>query len=529
MFEIKHRAGLARIGEFTTPHGMVETPAIMPVINPNIDLIPIEELRDKFSFQILITNSYILYQDEELKSKALEEGVHRLLDFSGPIMTDSGTFQTHVYGDVDIDSEEIVGFQKKIGSDVSTILDEFTEADDSKDVAEKKVQDTVERARDAQEKFGEEQGHIAYPIQGSVYPELRERCGKELKELKGKFYPIGGVVPLMEQYRFKELVKTIISSKKGLGPRGPIHLFGGGHPMIYALAVLLGCDLFDSSSYAKYAKRGDMMFPEGTKRLNDISHLGCECPVCTKRTAEELKNLGDEEKEKRLAEHNLWISQREIKKVKQAIAEGSLWELVERRMRGHPELLDAFKALEEEYPFLERYEPRSRKRALFYTGTETHIRPAIRRIQRWIMSEYEPPVEGPTILFDIGENKKPYHRHLEDRSDLLEDHAVNCLVNTPIGPVPLELDEVYPVAQSIFPEKAEKHDLLEEYKESKEIDDLIRWEGKETIESLSEKGKSPSYGEMKVKTTADYQFHKGAREVLTEGKLEFVKNNKGRI
>lgn len=530
MFEIKKRTGLARIGEFTTPHGVVETPAIMPVINPNIELIPIKKLDEEFHFQILITNSYILYQDENLRRKALEKGLHHLLDFSGPIMTDSGTFQAYVYGDIEVNSEEIIRFQKKIGSDISTILDEFTEPNDSRKETERKVQNTVKRARKAQKIFGQQEGHIAFPIQGSVHPDIRKRCGRKLKELKGNFYPIGGVVPLMEEYRFRELVDVVISSKKGLGAAGPVHLFGAGHPMIYSLAVLLGCDFFDSSSYAKYAKRGDMMFPEGTKNLKDLSHLGCRCPVCTTHTIDELKNLDGKKKERRLAEHNLWVSQKEIKKIKQSIIEGSLWELVERRVRGHPKLLNAFKALKDEYTYLERYEPRSRRRALFCTGPETYLRPTIKRIQRWIMSKYDPPTDNPTLLFDVGEDKKPYHRHLKGELGLLEDHAINYLVNTPIGPVPLELDEVYPVAQSIFPRNKKKKEMLEEYKENKDIDEVIRWEGKETLKSISTKGKKGmSYGEMKVKTTADYQFRKGAGDVLSKGDLEFNKNNKGRI
>ncbi|MBS3816774.1 MAG: tRNA guanosine(15) transglycosylase TgtA [Candidatus Thermoplasmatota archaeon] len=530
MFEIKKRDGLARIGEFTTPSGTVETPAIMPVINPNFELISTEKLKEEFDIQVLITNSYIIYQSEELKEEALEEGIHSMLDFSGPIMTDSGTFQSHVYGDVVVEPEEILSFQKKIGSDISTILDEFTEPDETELDAEKKMEKTVQRAKKAKEEFAGKEGHTAFPIQGSVYPHLRERCGELMKELDGDFYPIGGVVPLMEDYKFSELVKVIVSSKKGLGAKGPVHLFGAGHPMIYSLAVLLGCDLFDSSSYAKYAKRGDLMYPEGTKNLSDLEHLGCECPVCTSHTTEELKDLSEDKREELLAEHNLWISRKEMEKVKQSIVEGTLWELVERRVRGHPELLKTLKVLDDRYEYLEKFEPRSRKRALFDTGSETYWRPAIKRIQDWIMSEYEPPADGPTILFEMDQDKKPYNRHLREELGSMEDHELNYLVETPIGPVPLEMDEIYPVAQSIFSSDKMPEKLLTRYKERKDIDNMIRWEGKKTLDSLSQPHQEGiSFDEMKIKTTADYQFCKEAGKVLTDGTLEFVKNNKGRI
>ncbi|MFW6144339.1 MAG: tRNA guanosine(15) transglycosylase TgtA, partial [Candidatus Natronoplasma sp.] len=435
-----------------------------------------------------------------------------------------------VYGDIDIEPEEILRFQKDIRSDISTILDEFTEPDETEEEAGKKIEKTLERAERAEEKFGEREGHIAFPIQGSIYPDLRRKCGRALGKLNGDLYPIGGVVPLMEDYRFSELTEMILASKEGLGPMGPVHLFGAGHPMLYSLAVLLGCDLFDSSSYAKYAKRGDMMFPGGTKNLDSLDYLECECPVCTSHTVEELEGLEEERKEALLARHNLWISLKEIEKVKQAVIEGSLWELVERRVRAHPELLKTLDVLAENYPFLSRYEPRSRKKAFFYTGSESYNRPAVKRIKEWIMKDYEPPCEGPTLLFEIDENQKPYHRYLRQELKSLEGYSVNLLVSTGLGPIPLEMDEIYPIAQSIFPPTEMSLELLNKYKEMKDIDEIVRWEGEETLDSLSQSTKrKSSLEEMRVKTVADYQFCEGAGKVLSEGDLEFIKNRKGRI
>ncbi|MEF8873558.1 MAG: tRNA guanosine(15) transglycosylase TgtA [Candidatus Thermoplasmatota archaeon] len=528
MFEIKRSDGLARIGKFVTPSGSVETPAIMPVINPNLELIPVEKLKSEFGSQILITNSYIIYQKEELKKKALEKGIHELLGFSGPIMTDSGTFQAHVYGDVEVEPEEILAFQKDIGSDISTILDEFTEPDESRQEADEKLERTVERAKRAQENFGGMESHTAYPIQGSIYPDLRRKCGKLLGELDGEFYPIGGVVPLMEDYRFSELIEIILSSKKGLGPRGPVHLFGAGHPMLYSLAALLGCDLFDSSSYAKYAKRGDLMYPEGTKNLDEIRYLGCECPVCTSHDAETLRDKYEDGDITPIAEHNLWICYREIGKIKQAIRDGRLWEFVETRARSHPKLLEALEVLDQEYEYFENFEPRSRDKAALYIGRESDFRPIFKRIKRWIMKEYTLPKDGPTVYFELDQERKPYSRALKEEVQSLEDYDVNLLVKTPLGPVPLELDEVYPIAQSIFPSNAPQTSSLERYREEKQIDELIRWEGEETLDILSSQD-SLTFDEMKIRAIADYQFCEGAGDILTDGELEYVKNNRGRI
>ncbi len=193
IFEILDKDAGGRIGRLKTPHGSVETPTVMPVINPNIQLIPPKEMRS-FGAEILITNSYIIYRKEELKSVALEKGLHGLLDFDGPIMTDSGSFQLSVYGSVEVTNEEILGFQQKIGSDIIVPLDIPTPPDVHYRRAEEELAITVERL-EAARKFIQGENLLAGPVQGSTYPELREKAASSLKELKFEVYPLGAVVP----------------------------------------------------------------------------------------------------------------------------------------------------------------------------------------------------------------------------------------------------------------------------------------------------------------------------------------------
>ena len=82
MFEIIRRDGLARIGKLT-----METPALLPVVNPKIRTVEPRELYDRFGFRALITNSYIIRNTPKLKEEAQEKGLHELLDFPGVIMT----------------------------------------------------------------------------------------------------------------------------------------------------------------------------------------------------------------------------------------------------------------------------------------------------------------------------------------------------------------------------------------------------------------------------------------------------------
>ena len=238
MFELKERDGLARICELTTKHGKVTTPVLLPVVNPNQITISPKDMAERFGVRMLITNSYIIRGTPGLKEKAEHDGVHAILGFDGAVMTDSGTFQGHVYGDVDVDHRDIVAFQSKIGSDVGTILDVFSEPDFTREEAELAVNETVKRAKESVELRGDML--LAGPVQGGLYPDLRERCARELSQLEFGVHPIGGVVPLLENYRYAEVAEVILSSKKGLNPSRPVHLFGAGHPMIFPLAVLLG-------------------------------------------------------------------------------------------------------------------------------------------------------------------------------------------------------------------------------------------------------------------------------------------------
>ncbi|MCL1984712.1 MAG: tRNA guanosine(15) transglycosylase TgtA, partial [Methanomassiliicoccaceae archaeon] len=339
MFEIIRRDGLARIGRFETRAGVLETPALLPVVNPKIFTVTPRELYEEFGFGALITNSYIIKNSDDLKRRAQSEGLHALLDFPGIVMTDSGTFQSHMYGEVEVSNEEIIEFQKSIGSDIGTVLDIFTEPFWTKEETAGSIDVTLERTEKAALMKGDMM--IAGVIQGSVYPDLREMCARKMRPMDVDVHPIGGVVPLMEQYRYEELVDVIISSKKGASPDRPVHLFGAGHPMVLSLAVLLGCDMFDSASYAKFARDDRMMFIDGTYRLQDMHSLDCKCPACMHQTLDSLKKMTAAERTKLIARHNLYEIVKELALIKRYILEGRLWELVEQRCRSHPALLDA--------------------------------------------------------------------------------------------------------------------------------------------------------------------------------------------
>jgi 7-cyano-7-deazaguanine tRNA-ribosyltransferase len=170
-FEVTQRDGRARLGRLHTEHGVLETPALLPVVNPNIRTIEPREMWDKYGIGALITNSYIIWKHENLKTQAQENGVHALLNFPGVVMTDSGTFQSYIYGDVEVGVEEIVLFQRSIGVDIATMLDVFSRPDMTESEVEEAVHETVKRAEASVEASGDTM--LNGPIQGGIFRTLR--------------------------------------------------------------------------------------------------------------------------------------------------------------------------------------------------------------------------------------------------------------------------------------------------------------------------------------------------------------------
>src|SRR6056297_1042879 len=380
-FEAREYDAAGRLGELEVPRAgvTVQTPTILPVVNPHVQTIDPSALEDDFGAEILITNSYILHGSEELREPALDRGLHDLLDFSGAIMTDSGSFQLAEYGDIDVTTEEILQFQKDIGSDIGTPVDIPTPPDVDRERAESEratTQDRLERAAAAD--TGEML--VSAPVQGATYPALREQAAGHAKTTGLDVFPLGAVVPLMNEYRYADLADVVAACKRGLGEVGPVHLFGAGHPMMFAMAAALGCDLFDSAAYALYARDDRYLTVQGTELLSELTYFPCHCPVCTDHTPAELDAMDADQREELLARHNLHVTYGEIRTVKQAIRSGNLLELVDSRARGHPAMLDGYRALLDHAAQLERTDPVS-KDAFFYTSSESARRPEVRRHQ----------------------------------------------------------------------------------------------------------------------------------------------------
>lgn len=379
MFEIKARSAAGRIGSWQIGKHKITTPTIAIVVSPNTSAVPVSEIK-KAGAELIITNAYIMKRSEHCE-KIERQGVHAFYGWNGPIYTDSGTFQMYSQKKAEITPLETLEFQKKIGSDIITPLDLFTLPADSRPEAKKKLSETLQRIKEARRIVDAEAGTgagrlLCGPVQGGKYLDLRKKAASEVSEIRPDVFAIGGIVPLMEQYRFSELMDVILSARTAIDPSKPLHAFGCGHPMLFSLLVSIGVDVFDSAAYAIFAKQGRYLTSAGTKIAHELRELPCSCPICSSHTAREIASDVH-----LLAMHNLHATFGEIRAIREAIYEGMLWEFTEQRIRAHPALLEAYLRIKKYAEFLETQEPVSSKHALFYLGSETAIRPTFIRIK----------------------------------------------------------------------------------------------------------------------------------------------------
>ncbi|HUR68680.1 MAG TPA: tRNA guanosine(15) transglycosylase TgtA [Candidatus Thermoplasmatota archaeon] len=531
-FEIKGRDAAARLGKFTTDHGVVNTPTLLPVLNPNIAFIAAKEMKQKFGTEMVITNSYVIRKSEKLREIALAEGVHKVIDWDGPVMTDSGTFQMYVYGKVQVEPDEIVAFQRDIGVDVGTILDIFSTPDRTLDEARADWAETLARAKSA----AAIKGGMALngTVQGGIYPELRRQCAREYRDVGVDFHAIGGVVPMMERQMWPTLVDAVVAAKQELDPSRPTHLFGAGHPQMFALAALLGCDFFDSSSYAKYAKDGRMMYEDGTRHLADLIDNPCACETCSKHTPAELRALPEAERERALGIHNLAVSFGEIRRVREAIRAGRLWELATARCKTHPTLADGFRRALDHAAWFETLEPLSKPNAFFHTGAGSGRRPEVLRTRSRLLSRWRP--RGDVFLLPAPAQKPVAEAYPDEAKRVLTREAV-AAARSAFGPVPFELDGTYPFSQSVEPtalDAGTRQDIEDFHLALANAHGVrvIDWNGDDLLERFEHEETPPRDPLVeRVRAICDYQFGAGAADALLAGtKIDLrVSHNTGKV
>ncbi|MFX1321222.1 MAG: tRNA guanosine(15) transglycosylase TgtA, partial [Promethearchaeota archaeon] len=456
-FEIKDVDALGRIGKLKLMEKEMVTPNLFPVIHPIKNLISPSDLI-KMGAQGIFTNAYIIYQNKDIRQKVLTEGIHQYLSYSGIVATDSGAFQQYMYNEdkLNISADEIENFQEKVNTDFAVILDIPVQLLDNYEVAKKKVLKTVERAKENIKRRRNENCHWFGPIHGARYLDLIELSTKEMSQLDFDVYAIGGLVKTFLDYRFDIALQNLLTVKENLIPNKPVHMFGLGLPQFFSLAVASGCDLMDSAAYILYAKENRYFtLSTGTKNLEELYEFPCHCPICSEYTPQEMKSFDEELKTEFLAKHNLFLSFSELKTIRQAIREGNLWELVELRIRNHPNLVNAVKLIKDHKTLFEIHEKIYKSHGRLYSSNEALNRPLIYRYEKKLLGNYRVPKDVKYLIIlpelDNKANISPTSQNwleMINNNKIIPRELIHIIFSSEIfGLIPLELVDTFPIGQ----------------------------------------------------------------------------------
>jgi 7-cyano-7-deazaguanine tRNA-ribosyltransferase len=445
MFEILKSDLAGRIGVLTTNHGRVSTPAYVPVLHPVRQNIPAAKFHE-LGFELVITNAYLARKNYGDTSRPIRD----IIGFDGPVMTDSGGYQVLEYGDLDVTPEEMASFEAAIDSDIAIPLDRPTGFGLPRDVAMRHVRHTLKVSKRTLEDSPDNGQIWAGPIQGGEHMDLVRRSTRSLVGYGFEMLALGSPVEFMESYRYRLLAQMIMHAKRQMPPGLPLHLFGAGHPLTIPLAVALGCDTFDSASYVLYAKQGRYITEDRTRHLAEMSCFSCPCEVCSRHTPQELHALGHPDRTNNLALHNLHAIKAEVNRTREAIHEGRLWEYVFKKLRAHPKLFEAGDVLTENHQYLADGTAKFKDRAIFLFAAEDQFRPEIASYHRMVRRFTS---KKRTLCIFTDADIKPAYlspQYAAARRRLESDDVQFCSYNPFLGPMPIEISDMYPAAHHVM-------------------------------------------------------------------------------
>ena len=463
-FEVRDRDLAGRVGRLKLRSGTLETPAFFPVVHPfkQEEDLPLARVRE-LGFGQVITNAYIIMKTLGGRPAKVRE----LLGFDGVVMTDSGAYQLLVYGleRVQIDPIELASYEEVLEPDIAVIVDIPTPDTASREEAEFSASETLRRAYMTLDIVRRSSDRIAWvlPVQGGVHLDVLKSSAEKSRELADYYalYAVGSPVKALEKYELWRVVDMVFTVRSTVPLDKPLHLFGGGHPLIVPVAVALGVDSFDSASYVLYARDGRYITTYGTLRLEQLSYFPCDCPVCRRYEPRDLLEMPKPERVRLLAEHNLSTIGRAVREVKEAIREGRLWELLERFARYHPSAREAFARLLRYVRWIEKLDSRFKgaARGLFLVEYTSYWRPELVRHRDFLGRYLEDRLSRGyyrNLLLVPGDPKdKPFAASDVARAaiELLRDRGEDLrtylkLAYTPyFDVVPLEVSYAYPYSQ----------------------------------------------------------------------------------
>ncbi len=366
-FKVIKQEGVARLGEFTTVHGTVKTPAFQNVatcgaIKGALDAYDLKDLRA----QVQLCNTYHLHVrpgDELIKELG---GLHKFTGWDGPILTDSGgfqvfslaklrqikeegvTFASHIDGKrIFMGPEESMRIQSNLGSTIAMAFDECVANPSTHEYSKQSCERTTRwliRCKEELERLNSlpdtvNKNQLLFGInQGCVYDDLRIEHMQRIAELDLDGYAIGGLAvgePKEDMYR-------IISAVEPYAPKNKIrYLMGVGTPGNIIEGVSRGVDLFDCVMPSRNARHGHLFTMNGIININNAKYQKddtpidpeCDCPTCRRHSKAYIRHLfkAKEMLAMRLCvTHNLYFYNTLMEKIRDSLEAGTFSEFKEK-------------------------------------------------------------------------------------------------------------------------------------------------------------------------------------------------------
>ncbi len=355
--------GAARHGEFETPHGVVHTPAFMPVGTQGAVKGTLFKDLEEAGAEIVLGNTYHLHLRPGAELIARLGGLHRFIGWDRPILTDSGgyqvfslaerrtisedgaEFQSHLDGSRHhLSPESAVDIQARLGSDVAMVLDECLAYPATRDEAAESMQRSVRWAQRCRKRLqllrssaqtevivsnaGQAQFGI---VQGGVFPDLRCESAEATQAIGFEGYAIGGLSvgePIAVMY------EIVDATARHLPAAQPRYLMGAGTPEDLVESVARGIDMFDCVLPTRNARNGQLFTSQGRLNIRNARYAAddgppdpaCRCYTCRRHSRAYLRHLhlsGEMTAAALNTLHNLTFYLDTMKRIREAIEFGT--------------------------------------------------------------------------------------------------------------------------------------------------------------------------------------------------------------
>ncbi|MFA5240299.1 MAG: tRNA guanosine(34) transglycosylase Tgt [Phycisphaerae bacterium] len=343
----------ARLGLLTTAHGKVETPVFMPVGTAGaVKGITPQQLKETGA-NIILANTYHLLLRPGVETVEKIGGLHKLMGWNNPILTDSGGYQvfslsplakiddegvefaSHIDGaKIYLNAEIATKIQNQLGADIIMCFDQCTPFPCDDTQLKQAVERTISWAKRCKQAHNKPDQLLFGIVQGGTDLPMREQCARELVELEFDGYAIGG---LSVGEGHEEMIRTVSHTTPILPQDKPRYLMGVGTPEDIIAAVGAGVDMFDCVLPTRNGRNAFAFTKDGPVRLRNSTHIndirpieaGCDCYCCGNFSRAALRhffNVGEMLGPILVSLHNLRFYQRLMAGARQAIKENKFAE-----------------------------------------------------------------------------------------------------------------------------------------------------------------------------------------------------------